>query len=45
MSSQRDPLLSGEEKLKRLLSDSGRKMAANDLACIIFKKRKRGGLC
>lgn len=40
--SQRDPLLSGEEKLKWPLSDSGRKTAANGLPGVIYKKRTRG---
>lgn len=41
--SQKDPLLSREEKLKWLLSDSGRKTAAKVLAGVICKKRNAEG--
>lgn len=33
---QRDPLLSGQEKLKWMLSDTGRKTAVTDLADVLF---------
>lgn len=36
------PVLSGEEKLKWLFSDSDRKTAANDLAGVIYKNREKG---
>ena len=42
--SQRDPLLIREEKLKWLLSDSGRKIGAKDLADVVFKEGEKGGL-
>lgn len=35
----------GKKKLKWLLSDSGRKTSAKDLARITLRKRKREGLC
>lgn len=35
-----------QQELKQLLSDPGRKTAANDLVGFIYKKRKKkGGLC
>lgn len=37
---QREPLLSWGRKLKWLPSDTSRKIAANDLAGVIFNKRK-----
>lgn len=40
--SLRDRLLSRKEKFKWVFPDSGRKTGTNDLAGIIFQKRKKG---